>query len=99
MRVYQQAFDYLGMEISQHDLLLYRYFLTARAFTESKNILETAKLLKLLKFTIEKHDYDMETFNTMISSHFRANCLNEKFDFYQTIKIYKEYFQDIFRFS
>lgn len=99
IRVYEQAIEYFGIDVSQEDLTSFRYFLTGRAFTDRNRILAVSKLLDLLKNTIEKHDYDLEIFNNLICSYFKANCLNARFNYYETRSIYKEFFNSIFKFS
>lgn len=99
MGIYREAFENLGIDVSQDCLTIYRYFITGRAFKDRKNIPEISELLQILKSLINKPEYDLSTFNMLISMYFRANCVSERLTYKESMDIYKEYFQNIFQFN
>lgn len=97
--VYKQTFDSLGMKVSQEDLMLFRFFLTGRAFTDSESIISIARLIKSIKDTIINLDFDIDTFNSAISRFFRINSIGISLNYSETNELYKEHFQNAFKYT
>lgn len=99
MKVYKQAFDNLGIEVAKDNLILYRSFVTGKAFKDKSNIPDISEFLRIVKKHIENPEYDLKTFNIFMNMYFITNCVNERLTYKEIVDIYKNYFSDVFCFN
>lgn len=99
MQVYRLGFDHLKMVYSIDDLFRFRLFVTARAILGEKEIQETARFLHQLKNAIKIFDYDVSTYEKVVTRYFILCCSEANITMRKSSRIYNDYFSEIVRYS
>lgn len=98
MKVYKLGFDHLAIKYSEKDLKRFRLFVTARAFANDQETKEIARVLVQLKKAIKKERYDVRTFEDVVAMYFRLGCAERSKTLRASVKVYNDYFSDIFEY-